>query len=457
MNIRLQPVSPPKTDALLTLVNLTNETLLHRKQNLMTAMREQHVDSVIIYADREHGDNFEYFTGFVPRFEEALLIVHQSGKAYLLLGNENMKMAAYSRIDAEAIHVPFFSLPNQPMKDDTRLEDYFQAADISTGKKVGVIGWKLFTSTSYQNQYLFDLPYYLIDTLKHLEIELFNFSEVLISPEKGIRTVNNANEIAHFEYGAALAGRSLLDALDHIDLGKTEIEIADLLASSGQPQTVTTICATGDRFTDAVVYPRSKAIQLGDKMSLTIGFKGGLSSRSAYAVSAASELPIKEQDYVAKVVTPYFRALAAWLQTIQIGISGDFLYQNIQTVLPQEDFHWELNPGHFTATEEWLASPFYPDSTCTVKSGQIFQIDIIPSVAGFAGVSAEEGIAIADKALRTEIQTDYPLVWERIMRRRNYLKKELGIELSEEILPMSDTLAYYRPYLLDKTAAMVFK
>lgn len=457
MNIRLQPVSPPKTDALLTPINLTNETLLHRKQNLMTAMREQHVDSVIIYADREHGDNFEYFTGFVPRFEEALLIVHQSGKAYVLLGNENMKMAAYSRIDVEAIHVPFFSLPNQPMKDDTRLEDYFQAADISTGKKVGVIGWKLFTSTSYQNQYLFDLPYYLIDTLKHLEIELFNFSEVLISPEKGIRTVNNANEIAHFEYGAALAGRSLLDALDHIDLGKTEIEIAGLLASGGQPQTVTTICATGDRFTDAVVYPRNKAIQLGDKMSLTIGFKGGLSSRSAYAVSTASELPVKEQDYVAKVVTPYFRALATWLQTIQIGISGDFLYQNIQTVLPQEDFHWELNPGHFTATEEWLASPFYPDSTCTVKSGQIFQIDIIPSVAGFAGVSAEEGIAIADKDLRTEIQTDYPLVWERIMRRRNYLKKELGIELSEEILPMSDTLAYYRPYLLDKTAAMVFK
>lgn len=457
MNIRLQPVSPPKTDALLTPINLTNETLLHRKQNLMTAMREQHVDSVIIYADREHGDNFEYFTGFVPRFEEALLIVHQSGKAYVLLGNENMKMAAYSRIDVEAIHVPFFSLPNQPMKDDTRLEDYFQAADISTGKKVGVIGWKLFTSTSYQNQYLFDLPYYLINTLKHLEIELFNFSEVLISPEKGIRTVNNANEIAHFEYGAALAGRSLLDALDHIDLGKTEIEIAGLLASGGQPQTVTTICATGDRFTDAVVYPRNKAIQLGDKMSLTIGFKGGLSSRSAYAVSAASELPVKEQDYVAKVVTPYFRALATWLQTIQIGISGDFLYQNIQTVLPQEDFHWELNPGHFTATEEWLASPFYPGSTCTVKSGQIFQIDIIPSVAGFAGVSAEEGIAIADKDLRTEIQTDYPLVWERIMRRRNYLKKELGIELSEEILPMSDTLAYYRPYLLDKTAAMVFK
>lgn len=95
MNIRLQPVSPPKTDALLTPINLTNETLLHRKQNLMTAMREQHVDSVIIYADREHGDNFEYFTGFVPRFEEALLIVHQSGKAYVLLGNENMKMAAY--------------------------------------------------------------------------------------------------------------------------------------------------------------------------------------------------------------------------------------------------------------------------------------------------------------------------------------------------------------------------
>ncbi len=90
-------------------------------------------------------------------------------------------------------------------------------------------------------------------------------------------------------------------------------------------------------------------------------------------------------------------------------------------------------------------------------SGMLLQVDIIPSVPGYGGVSAESTVALADDALKTEIQRQYPEMWERIQQRRAYLKQVLGIAVSEDILPMCSTVAYLRPYLLDKTCALVKK
>ena len=80
----------------------------------------------------------------------------------------------------------------------------------------------------------------------------------------------------------------------------------------------------------------------------------------------------------------------------------------------------------------------------------IFQIDIIPSVKGYAVVSAEEGIALADKNLRRHLATEYPDMWQRIQQRRDYIINVLNIRLSEEVLPMSNTVGYLRPFLFDK-------
>ena len=41
-----------------------------------------------------------------------------------------------------------------------------------------------------------------------------------------------------------------------------------------------------------------------------------------------------------------------------------------------------------------------------------------------------------------------------MQRRRAYLIQELGIGLSEDVLPMCGTVAYLRPYLLNKTMAL---
>ena len=80
-------------------------------------MQSEKLDVMLIYGDLEHGSNFEYLTGFLPRFEEALLVVHKNGTAYLLLGNENLNKAGISRIKAKAVHVPYFSLPKMCIRD----------------------------------------------------------------------------------------------------------------------------------------------------------------------------------------------------------------------------------------------------------------------------------------------------------------------------------------------------
>jgi hypothetical protein len=46
-----------------------------RLDALMKARRAASIDSLLIYADREHSANLAWLTGFDPRFEEALLVL----------------------------------------------------------------------------------------------------------------------------------------------------------------------------------------------------------------------------------------------------------------------------------------------------------------------------------------------------------------------------------------------
>lgn len=453
--IKLKEVEAPKPEEGLIPVMLSDETMQNRKACLLESMQKDGFDAVVVYADLEHGSNFEYLCGFLPRFEEALLILHANGKAFMVLGNENLNKAGKARIEAVPIHMPHFSLPNQPMQTEKSVAQILASCELEDAEKIGLIGWKNFTSHVEDNHLLFDLPYFLVEALKTVcgKAQFTNAAYLLIG-ENGVRTTNNANEFAHYEYGAALAGNCILKTMDRLKVGKTEMEMAETLAADGQRHSVVTIMATGARFEKANLYPGNKQIQCGDKISITTGFKGGLQSRAGYAVECAEQLPEKEQDYLKAVAIPYFQAVKTWLETIEIGINGNDLYEAVETVLPKEEYGWTLNPGHLCADEEWMSSPIYPQSEETLQSGMLFQIDIIPSVNGYGGVSCESGILLADEQLRKAIAKEYPAVWERIVKRRAYMQEVLGIRIQEDVLPTSMATAYLRPYLLKKEMAL---
>ncbi|MFI3038172.1 M24 family metallopeptidase [Atlantibacter hermannii] len=455
--IVVKPIPQPTCWHAVSSVPLTDDTLRMRKARVLERMARLSLDALVVYADKEHGANFEYLTGFIPRFEEALLVLHSDGEAVLVLGNENLKLAAHARLANRVVHAPWFSLPNQPMTNTASLPDTLRLAGLEGKQRIGIAGWKLFTSEHDDNGRLFDLPSFILDSLRSAvspECALINATGVFISPASGARMTNNANELAHYEYGANLASTAILTALNAIEPGKTEKQIGALLAADGQANNVIMIAATGERFAGANLYPGDKMIQRGDKFSLTTSYKGGLSSRAAYVVENETELAPQVADYLDVVAIPYYRAVVGWLEHLRVGITGGEIYQLIETLLPKSEYHWHLNPGHLVADEEWMCSPIMSDSVIPLASGMLLQIDIIPSRAGYAGASIEDTVALADAALRAQLASDYPAVWARIVARREYIQRYLGIRLSEDVLPFSNTVGYLRPWLLDKTRAL---
>lgn len=454
-NIVLRKVDKPKKDWDGVPVLLNDKTMEERKKAVLAKMEENHLDTVVVYGDLEHGNNFEYLVGFLPRFEEAMLVLHKDGRAYLVLGNENLNKAEKARLQVEAVHAPYFSLPNQPMANTRSFKDILAEAGIAN-KKVGVVGWKNFTSRFEDNRKLFDLPSFIMETLTELcgRENLTNATGIFIG-ENGVRTINNPNEIAHYEFGASLASDCMIDALEALHPGITEMETGDKLSRYGQRTSVVTIAAFGPRFVKANMYPCSRKLEIGDTVSLTIGYKGGLSSRAGYAVEDESQLPEKQKDYFEKVCAPYFSGIKAWLENVHVGMSGGELYGLIDQILPKSEYGWSLCPGHLTADEEWMSSPIYENSKEIIQSGMLLQTDIIPSVPGYGGVSAESTLCIAGQALRERIRDEYPMMYSRMQRRRDYIVNTIGIRLSEDVLPMCNTLAYMRPFMLCEKAAVV--
>jgi hypothetical protein len=48
---------------------------------------------------------------------------------------------------------------------------------------------------------------------------------------------------------------------------------------------------------------------------------------------------------------------------VKIGMTGNDLYQKIETILPKDKYGWTLCPGHLTSYEEWMSTPVYEGST----------------------------------------------------------------------------------------------
>lgn len=69
--VKLQAVAAPRGFSNVPPVPLSDTTIQARKEKLLAGMRAEGFDALIVYADKEHGSNFEYLTGFIPRFEEA--------------------------------------------------------------------------------------------------------------------------------------------------------------------------------------------------------------------------------------------------------------------------------------------------------------------------------------------------------------------------------------------------
>ena len=94
-------------------------------------------------------------------------------------------------------------------------------------------------------------------------------------------------------------------------------------------------------------------------------------------------------------------------------------------------------------------------STQRVRSGMYWQADFFPmtNTAHF-GAFAEDGVVIANQELRRELASRYPHLWRRVAARRKFMTKQLGIRITEELLPLSNFPAAVMPFLLAPNRCM---
>ena len=118
-------------------------------------------------------------------------------------------------------------------------------------------------------------------------------------------------------------------------------------------------------------------------------------------------------------------------------------------------FGVSLNPGHLIHIDEWMHSPVFSGSEIALASGMALQVDIIPATGTpWFTSNIEDGIALADEALREEIAAPYPEAWARIEARRAFMIEALGIRLKPEVLPFSNIPAFLPPFWLARDKAM---
>jgi len=175
-------------------------------------------------------------------------------------------------------------------------------------------------------------------------------------------------------------------------------------------------------------------------------------------VADSTELPLDIQDYVERLVAPYFEAIAEWYEALHIGQTGGALQEIVDRHLGDPFFGIFLNPGHQIHLDEWVNSPVAPGSTIELRSGMAFQVDVIPATGtNYFTTNIEDGIALADQSLRDTFASRFPEAWARIRARRVFMNDVLGIALHPDVLPFSNIPAYLPPLLLRPDRAMTLK
>lgn len=182
-DIRLAKVPQPPKDCTGEPVMLTDATIQERLDKVLRGMKSRGFEQLVVYGDAEHCGNFQYLMGYFTRFEESLLVLDADGTAHFVLGNENLNKASKARIPGQAVHVSLFSLPNQPNRADKPLRTLLEEAGIAPGRRIGIAGWKHFTSPVEKNEKLFDIPAFILDAIRAItggDENLFNAGDLFL-------------------------------------------------------------------------------------------------------------------------------------------------------------------------------------------------------------------------------------------------------------------------------------
>lgn len=445
MTISLKPIQLPDFGPLGVQPDVPAATYAQRADTLVARAG---ADWVVVYADREHFGNIAFLTGFEPRFEEALLLLGKDGQRVLLTGNESESYAPLARLPGlEVLVAQSLSLMGQDRSVHPSIAARLGDAGLGRGDSVALVGWKYFEAEELGSVAApaFYVPQAHVAMLRAVigDAALTDATALLMHPESGLRSVVDVDQIAAFEWAAAKCSAKLWQVVQGAKVGDTEFEALSRIGYEGDAINVHTMFASAAKGEPVIGLrsPTARVLQDGDGVTTALGLIGALSSRAGLLAEA--------EDTFLGHAKAYFEALITWYDTADIGVTGDALFSAVTRKLAEGQLNSALNPGHLGGHEEWSHSPVRPGSTEKLRSGMVFQVDVIPvpMPAGWA-LNCEDAVVFADAELRAELAAKYPEAWARITARRAFMAEQLGITVKDSILPLSSTPLALPPFWL---------
>jgi hypothetical protein len=366
----------------------------------------------------------------------------------LVVGNEGQGYAKVARLPGVEVRLAqSLSLMGQDRSKAPSIEAVLRECGLAAGQSIGVVGWKYLEVPEWQDTRpgMF-VPQWLVVLLGKIAGKgppIADATAVLMHPETGLRSMVDADQIAVSEWAASRASAAVWRIVAMTRPGDTEIGAAARMGYAGEPLSCHVMLTSSDASEPVIGLrsPSARRLKRGDGVTTAIGYWGGLSCRAGLlAGENAAFLPVAEA---------YFAGLLAWYGAADIGVSGGALNDATMAALARGGLRSMLNPGHLVSYDEWSHSPVRPGSSETIRSGMVFQIDVIPEPLrnGWA-LNCEDAVAFADLALRTEIEKRHPEMSARIRARQQFMRNTLGVDLPESILPLSNIPLALPPFWL---------
>jgi hypothetical protein len=435
-------------------------------------MEEHGLQFLLVYADREHSANMSYLIGFDPRFEESVLLLDTKGNRLLLVGNECLGYVPDPALKCQVELFQEFSLLGQQRDDSAPLRrivsdfgmgkgaavgcvgwKYFTGrnvdhpahameipsyivdlvrdvvqdrrrivSDFGTGKgaAVGCVGWKYFTGHNVDHPaHAMEIPSYIVDLVRDVVQDrrrVTNATHLFMNPDTGLRIINSVDQIARFEYAAIKTSnaaiktsKSILSAVNHITEGVAEKELERHFFGGGLPRSCHPMISFGEKVRRGLSSPSDNVAHMGDAFVIAFGVEGALNCRAGVVGRGPEDLPDEIGDFYPQLAANYFQVVVSWYESVKVGAVAGDVYAAVDAQRRRELFSFAVNPGHYIHLDEWVHSPFVEDSLTTLQSGTALQMDIIPVSQGpFCYINAEDGVVLADEALREGIASRYP-------------------------------------------------
>ena len=367
----------------------------------------------------------------------------------LIVGNEGESYAPLAGLPGLDIALAqSMSLMGQDRALKPDLAAVLREAGMSRGQTIGLVGWKYFEPAEWDDASpgLF-VPHYLVAMLSRIAggaEALKDATPVLMHPTTGLRSTIDVDQIALHEWGAARASAAVWRILTGTRLGMSEMEAASAMGYSGEVLSAHVMYATGDSRQPVIGLrsPGGRIANRGDGVTAGIGYWGGLSARAG--------LIADHDEAFLKTASAYFDGLVAWYETADIGVAGEAVFAAVTETLARGGLRSALNPGHLTGHDEWIHTPIRPGSDRTHRVGHAVSSrhHSDPDASGL-GVQLRGRNRLRRRCAARRAQSPPSGAWPNGSKRaESFVRDELGIAISDSILPLSSTPLCLPPFWL---------